>query len=240
MYIDRFMLANADDERDFFVSGGTTMGSFSPDKSILPFGVFPRLGLSKMELSDVTLFCGGSNTAKTLLLRLIALKLGVGESLFDKPRYFDDYCRLSTFRYVDFNIKSFPCEIITKSQNNTYTSKRYESLEKDDIWSVVQLYENIIEQPALYLLEEPDSGMSLPEQIELACIIHDAVKYYGAQFIITTNSPVLLGIKRSLIYDFDSTPILPCTWSSSTYSKAFAEFCCDLKEEHNRKKIRTK
>ena len=228
------MLATREDERHYVISGAATIDGAMPGFTLMPFGIFPKIGLEKVELSDVTVFCGSSNTEKALLLRLIAIKSGTGLSESDIPRCMDDYCRLSSFRYVDFNNRSFPCELITKERNRQYTEKRYKSIDKDKIWSVVQLYEDLIEQPALYLLEEPDSCMSLSEQIELALLITDAVKYYGAQFIITTNSPVLLGIRNALIYDFDSSPILPLMWSDSPYAKQYAGFHRELTEAHTR------
>ena len=234
MYIDRFMLASADDEREYFFTGGATQDRISPQESTLPFGIFPRLFLDKIEFSDITVFCGGSNTAKTLLLRLIAAKLGVEKAMSYKTKCFDDYCRLSTFKYSDFSNKNFESKIITRSHNEEYTAKRYEALDKEGVWSIVQLYEDVIRQSALYFLEEPDNGMSLSEQTELSHILRDAVKYYGAQFVITTNSPVLLGIKNALNYDFDATPILPRTWHDSPYSREFHRFCNELTESHTR------
>jgi predicted ATPase len=58
----------------------------------------------------------------------------------------------------------------------------------------------------LYLLDEPEAGLSLPSQMAFMLRIQ-ALAAEGAQFIIATHSPFLLSLADAKIYTFDTDRI---------------------------------
>lgn len=58
----------------------------------------------------------------------------------------------------------------------------------------------------LYLLDEPEAGLSLPSQMAFMLRIQ-ALAAEGAQFIIATHSPFLLSLADAKIYTFDTDQI---------------------------------
>jgi len=61
-----------------------------------------------------------------------------------------------------------------------------------------------IEEPGLYLLDEPENSLSAVYQRELAQYLFDSVRFFGAQLIIATHSPFMLSIPGANIYNLDS------------------------------------
>lgn len=61
----------------------------------------------------------------------------------------------------------------------------------------------------LYLLDEPEAGLSFQRQLALLSLIHNLAST-DSQFIIVTHSPILLALPNSKIYSFDldSPPII--------------------------------
>jgi predicted ATPase len=60
----------------------------------------------------------------------------------------------------------------------------------------------------LFLLDEPEAALSPQRQLSFLVLIHDVLrKYKGAQFIISTHSPILLGFPGAQILSFDSGQI---------------------------------
>lgn len=54
---------------------------------------------------------------------------------------------------------------------------------------------------SLYLLDEPETPLSMQNQLSLIKLIDEAVKE-GSQFIIASHSPILLAYPNAIIYDF--------------------------------------
>lgn len=56
---------------------------------------------------------------------------------------------------------------------------------------------------AIYLLDEPEAALSPQNQLAFLKIINDLVKKDGAQFIIATHCPILLGYPGASIISFE-------------------------------------
>lgn len=67
--------------------------------------------------------------------------------------------------------------------------------------SVLQVVQETFHGHGLYLLDEPESGLSLIRQMTLLAELHRAAAA-GAQLIIATHSPVLLAIPGAEIWEF--------------------------------------
>lgn len=71
--------------------------------------------------------------------------------------------------------------------------------------SFLKLFQSRIRPGGLYLLDEPEAALSPQSQLGLMAMILDAVDE-GAQFIIATHAPILLGLPDAEILSFDETP----------------------------------
>lgn len=235
MIIEKFKLPGRDSELDYLLSGGSTYKMPSKGDGAPPFNVFTRRNLDTVDLGGITVFCGASNTEKNLLLRIIAAKLGskrMPEGMSE--RCLDDYLDLCYVKYGDFEARrETQFMLITKEQSEEYIKRKYADLAKDNVWSVVTLYENILETGALYLLEEPENGMSMSEQEEFSQMIESFVRRSGNQFIISTNSPILMGIPGAVIYDFDEQVIRPEPWHKSRIAQKYVDYLETLRREHH-------
>ena len=224
MYIDSILLASRDDELDFMLAGGLSgIGGGST-----PFGIFPELGIQRIDLNAVTVLAGSSVTPKLLLLRIIAAKLGsrillngmTAESL-------DEYLNLCVTKYSDFSCRNFGAVHITLEQSAEHLAQGK---------SAAELFDKRMRPNSLILLEEPERGLTLEEQTELAYHIACMSQSGSSQFVITSNSPVFLGIKGALIYDFDERPILPRRWHNSRLARSHVQFLEQLRENHTHSK----
>jgi predicted ATPase len=72
--------------------------------------------------------------------------------------------------------------------------------------SFLKLFESRFVPDGLYLLDEPEAPLSPQSQLALIAMINDMVRANG-QFIISTHSPILLGIPGAAIYSCDRLPI---------------------------------
>nr|WP_245802187.1 AAA family ATPase [Corynebacterium pacaense] len=67
--------------------------------------------------------------------------------------------------------------------------------------SVMQVVQHAFHGNGLYLLDEPESGLSMIRQMALLAELH-AVAQAGAQVIVATHSPVLLALPGAEIWEF--------------------------------------
>ena len=69
--------------------------------------------------------------------------------------------------------------------------------------SVMQIIQEGFVGAGLYLLDEPESGLSFIRQMAILAELH-ALAEVGAQIIMVTHSPVLLSIPSADIWEFDA------------------------------------
>ena len=207
MLVDKIILATRDDELDYLLSGGATVDVTRAYDGDMPFGFFPQKGIDKLTFKDITIICGSSTSGKYLLLRIIAAKLGIKEA-FINMRCFEDYLWLCSIKYTVHGNRDFPCRMITRAQCEKYVNDIYSKLDKYDGCGILSLYESIINEKGIYILEDPEIGLSTSEQIMLCDLIKDSVEYYGAQFIILTTSPIFMSLNKLAIYDMDERPFI--------------------------------
>ena len=222
MLIDSITLASRDDELDLILSGGLSgLGG----SSVLPFGVFPDKGITRIGFKPITVFSGSSTTPKTLLLRIIAAKLGCkAPNCGMSAECFDEYLKLCVTKYTDFSRRSDINAVhIAVEQSARYSEQGN---------SALGLCSEYVLPATVVLLEEPERGLTLEEQLDLARHIEAMAADGEYQIIMTSVSPVFLGIKNALIYDFDEHPTLPRAWHESRLARAHVQFLEKLKEDH--------
>lgn len=81
-----------------------------------------------------------------------------------------------------------------------------------------------MENPGLYLLDEPENSLSLENQKMLAEYIVNSARFFKCQFIIATHSPVFLSIKGARIYDMDENPVVTKKWTDVENVRVMYDF----------------
>lgn len=79
---------------------------------------------------------------------------------------------------------------------------------------ILALAQNNMNPNGLYLFDEPEAALSPQRQLTLLMQIYRCAKE-GAQFIIVTHSPILLGIPDADIYCFDNGRIHLCEYEDT-------------------------
>ncbi len=83
--------------------------------------------------------------------------------------------------------------------------------------------QNNMNPNGLYLFDEPEAALSPQRQLTLLMQIYRCAKE-GAQFIIVTHSPILLGIPDADIYCFDNGRIHLCEYEVFTTTTEIFEY----------------
>jgi len=78
----------------------------------------------------------------------------------------------------------------------------------------------------LYILDEPEAALSPQRQLSLMYQISECAKQ-GAQFIIATHSPILLGLPGAEILTFDDGKVHPCSYEETDSYKVTEMFIND-------------
>ena len=90
-----------------------------------------------------------------------------------------------------------------------------------------------MENPGLYLLDEPENSLSLENQKTLAEYIVNSARYFKCQFIIATHAPVFLSIKGARIYDMDENLVVTKKWTEVENVRAMYDFFKTHEKEFN-------
>lgn len=80
--------------------------------------------------------------------------------------------------------------------------------------SFLALMQNHFEPDGLYILDEPEAALSPQRQLTLLIEINRLAKL-GAQFIIATHSPILLGLPEAEIWSFDEGGVHTCFYEDT-------------------------
>ncbi len=81
-----------------------------------------------------------------------------------------------------------------------------------------------LQEPGLYLLDEPENSLSTVRQIELRDFLENAARFFGCQFVIATHSPFLLSMRGAKVYDLDAAPAAVKRWTQLPDIRAAHEF----------------
>lgn len=188
----------------------------------------------------VTFFVGENGTGKSTLLEGIAIAYGFnpeGGTINFKFSNYDDSSELhnairlqkginkNKFGYF-LRAESF-FNLASKSEEYAHSggggmsppANLHFRSHGESFLDYIQTYN----KTGLYIMDEPEAALSPQRQLVL---IYEIVKMAesGAQFIIATHSPVLLGIPGADIISFDNGELHHCSWEetgSYIVTKAF-------------------
>ena len=185
--------------------------------------------VEKIEFqSPVSLFVGENGTGKSTLLEAIAVAHGFNPEGGTKNYVFSTYDSHSELCDAIRIAKGYRKEkwgyflraesfYNVATQEEKYADIAHPSMQyhkKSLGESFLDLAQDNIKSNGLYLLDEPEAALSPQRQLTLLTQIYKCAND-GAQFIIATHSPILLGIPNAQIFCFDNGKIHTCTYEET-------------------------
>ena len=179
--------------------------------------------------APVTFFAGENGTGKSTLLEAAAVALGFNPeggtrnyrfSTYDSHSALSDALRLQRGvrrpRYGYFLRAESFYNVATKEEEYSREPGGIplHLHEKSHGESFLLLAHENFKGGGLYLLDEPEAALSPQRQLTLLSEIHRCSKA-GAQFIIATHSPILLGLPGAGILSFDGERIHPVLYEET-------------------------
>ena len=167
-------------------------------------------GVEQLELRrPVTCFVGENGSGKSTLLEAIAVAYG-----------FNPEGGTRNYHFSTYDSHSELCGAIRLSRGVRKPVYGY-FLRAESFYNVatmeksfLALAQNSLRAGGLYLLDEPEAALSPQRQLTLLTQIHRCAKG-GAQFIIASHSPILLGLPGAEILSFDESGIHPCAYEDT-------------------------
>lgn len=176
----------------------------------------------------VTFFVGENGSGKSTLLEAIAVAAGFNPeggsrnyvfSTFDSHSELCGAIRLTRGfhrpRWGYFLRAESFYNVATKEMD--YTDLDHPSArlhEKSHGESFLAIAQKNFQGDGIYLLDEPEAALSPQRQLTLLAEIYQCAGE-GAQFIIATHSPILLGMPEAEILSFDGGKVHPCRYEDT-------------------------
>ena len=187
-------------------------------------------GVEQIDFSSpVTFFVGENGSGKSTLLEAIAVAYGFNPEGGTRNYHFstyDSHSELCTAVRLSRSARKpvYGYFLRAESFYNVATMEEEYSKgpggipqhfhEKSHGESFLSLVQNTFRENGIYLLDEPEAALSPQRQLALLMEIHRCAQG-GAQFIIASHSPILLGLPGAEILSFDDGVIHPCTYEET-------------------------
>jgi predicted ATPase len=199
-----------------------------PNSSVYPFTVPAIRALRTLEFarSRITFFTGENGSGKSTLLEAIALNYGLSLEGGNRNFAFDaeiakgDTYPLARALKASFRpnrtgegfffraetLFNLATEIDEKGLTRGYGDVSLHARSHGEAFMTVLDYK--FRRSGLFLLDEPEAALSPQRQLSFLILLHQTLRdYQDAQFIISTHSPILLGLPGAQILSFDTDGI---------------------------------
>lgn len=192
-------------------------------------GIEALQGVSELEFNKpITFFVGENGSGKSTLLEAMAIACGFNPEGGSKNYRFSTYNSHSElcnamqirkgYRQVRWGYflraESF-YNVATKEEDYVDADHPSAKLhEKSHGESFLAIALEKLTPEGLYFLDEPEAALSPQRQLTLLMQLYDCAKQ-GAQFMIVTHSPILLGIPGADIWTFDQGPVHACKYEET-------------------------
>jgi predicted ATPase len=207
-----------------------------PDPNVYPFSVPAIRSLRTLEFarSRITFFTGENGSGKSTLLEAIALNYGLSLEGGNRNFAFDaeiakgDTYPLSRMLKASFRpmrsgegfffraetLFNLATEIDEKGLTRGYGDVSLHARSHGEAFMTVLDYK--FRRSGLFLLDEPEAALSPQRQLSFLILLHQTLRDYpDAQFIISTHSPILLGMPGAQILSFDDKGIQPIAYEDT-------------------------
>ena len=175
---------------------------------------------------NITFLAGENGTGKSTLLEALALKMGFNPeggtinyrfSTFDDCSNLCDHITVTRAKKMRFGYflraESF-FNVATKEEEYSREGGIRQQLHYmshgESFLQFIQNYDG----EGLYILDEPEAALSPGRILTLMVYLHDMAEK-GAQFIISTHSPVLLAMEEADILNFTDRGIMKCRYEDT-------------------------
>lgn len=193
----------------------------------------PFVNLKGMDFTrNITFLVGENGTGKSTLLEAVAVAYGFnpeGGTINYRFSTYDDVSELSAAIQMTkgflrpegsyfFRAESF-FNVATKAEDYRDLSSRPlmyggRSLHGQSHGESFLAFFQTFSGRGLYIMDEPEAALSPQRQLTLFIQIARMAEE-GAQFIIATHSPILLGIPGAEILSFDGGEVHPCEYEET-------------------------
>jgi predicted ATPase len=208
----------------------------SVSRNEYPFNVPALQTLRRLEFaaSRVTFFTGENGSGKSTLLEAIALNYGLSLEGGNRNFAFDaevakgDTYPLARAMKLSFRgartgegfffraetLFNLATEIDEKGLTRGYGDVSLHARSHGEAFMTVLDYK--FRRSGLFLLDEPEAALSPQRQLSFLILLHQTLRdYQDAQFIISTHSPILLGLPGAQILSFDEDGIKPIAYEET-------------------------
>lgn len=208
------------------------------DLTAYPFNI-PAFstGIALNLTSNVTFFVGENGSGKSTLLEAIAQRCGFSAEGGGRDHHFgrDERSLLAEALELSWSFKVYDGFFMRAESFFDFASylegvgtdfERYggQSLHKQSHGeSFLALFANRFDL-GIYLLDEPEAALSPQRQLSFLSIIHRLEKSGGAQFLVSTHSPILLAYPGATILSLDGAAIAEIDYKSTEHYRLTKQF----------------
>lgn len=209
-----------------------------PGSYLLGIPALRKMGRLELDC-PVTFFTGENGSGKSTLLEAIAVAYGFnpeGGTLNFRFSTYDEVSRLSEaiqlsrgsrrpsggyfFRAESFFNLASKAEDYRKSDLGVLPKEEYyryyggRALHEQSHGESFLAYFQGFDRPGLYLMDEPEASLSPQRQLVLLARIYE-MSHLGAQFLIASHSPILLGMPEARLFCFEEDGVHPCCYEET-------------------------
>jgi predicted ATPase len=184
-----------------------------------PFDLAAVQALPRLSFGQVTFLVGDNGTGKSTIIEALAVAAGFNPEGGSKNLQFSTYATHSVLaREIELvwdrrpswgwflraeTFYGMASHIVTDDDPLTGVKALFPDLHGESHGeSFLDLAISRFRRPGFYLLDEPESALSIQGQLALLRLMHDSCQE-GSQFIVATHSPVLMAFPGAVLYNID-------------------------------------
>jgi predicted ATPase len=184
-----------------------------------PFELGAVRQIETIEFAPVTVLVGDNGTGKSTIVEALAITAGFNAEGGGRNLRFETHSTHSTLHeYLAPRWRTRPAwgwflraetfyGMASHIANDRELVPIFPDLHEESHGeSFLDLAQQRFQQAGFYLLDEPEAALSMQGQMVLARLISESTQS-GAQFVIATHSPFLMGYPNAAIYELTTTGI---------------------------------
>lgn len=193
------------------------------DRDAYPFAIpaLRRLGVLALD-AGVTFLVGENGSGKSTLMEALAIAAGLNaEGGSRHLTYSHRATESSLHEHLVLRWARRPrTAFFLRSETLFNTATAYEAAGTGHLHAqshgqqVIDVAVNLLHPGGLYLMDEPESALSVTGQLKLLARMHDLL-VGGGQFLVATHSPVLLAFPGARIYQLDADGVQPVAYEAT-------------------------